>query len=526
MPAQTRLGQGAADLIRRKEIKRAPAAAPAPPPVTQQRDAPEPSENAEEVHRVPVDRITRHPLNPRGEVPADTADLADLTRSITELGVLEPLVASRRDVFLHARPALVDQIPADTDWVLVAGERRLQAARAAGLATVPVISGDHLVIDGVDLEAMIVENIQRESLEPLAEARAYQALTDTGLSQRVIAKRVGRGQAHISRRLSLLKLPDKALAALADGTLGIKDAETLGGVKDLADITQVWQIAWERRQWGNGLDIPGAIRVHDGTKQQEAKRLAAQETARKKAHAEGLPVVDDMDVPIWDARIDAADTERLEVARTNGTLAVTVDENTGRTAYIDTSITADTLPKKRAAVDHHAQQKEQEQQRRAAAKGRRQVLPVLLAQKRSAGQVADELAELVLRMANVDELRLAAKLAPDIGHGWSDSAESLGGPHYAWKAAALDGSPAHRQTAARAIMLARAEKRLDNPWNRWDAEDLRFLDRLISETGYTEGPYEHRQRIAATHDDDDEPDDLDESESEPDVQDSNEENAS
>ena len=503
MPAQSRLGQGAADLIRRKESRRTPVAASAVTSVDEPAAAAG-VDGAEDVHRVPVERIARHPLNPRGHVDPDAADLADLAASIAELGVLEPLLAARRAIFQGARPDLADQLGPDIDWVLVAGERRLVASRLAGLAVVPVVSGDRLVTDGTDVEAMIVENIQRETLDPLAEARAYRHLTNSGLSQRVIAKRVGRGQAHVSRRMGLLKLPDQALAAIKDGKLGIKDAEALGSNVAAADIPTVWEMVWERRNWGQGLDVPGAIRVHQAKKDEEVRRRKAENTARRQAEDEGLSVVEDLDVPIWRIRVDADDAEQIDAARTNGTLAVAIDDR-GNPVYVDTSITTAARADEDRRNDHAEQERQRDRDRRAAAKARRQVLPALLGQKRTASQVADDLAELILRMAPTDDLRLAAKLAPDAaGDRGSDSAESPGTGHYAWRDAALAGTPAQRVTAARAIQLARSEKRLDQPYGRWEAEDLQFLDRLVHEAGYVEGPFEHHRRDQAqTLDDDD-----------------------
>lgn len=141
------------------------------------------------VHEIldcPLDLLRPHPHNPRGEVdPAAVGELAD---SVKQMGVLEPLiVTAEADAFL-----------------IVAGHRRFAAARAAGLVSVPAVVKDLSPVE--QEEVMLAENIQRENLSPLQEARAYRRLMDQGVTVSDIARRLGTNQARVHSRHIILKL--------------------------------------------------------------------------------------------------------------------------------------------------------------------------------------------------------------------------------------------------------------------------------------------------------------------------------
>ena len=139
--------------------------------------------------------------------------LSELTASIRERGVLQPLWVRERD----------------GEFELIAGERRLRAARAAGLAEVPVQVLD--VDDRQALELALVENLQREDLDPIEEAEGYRALAETfDLTQEQIAERVGRARASVANALRLLSLPDFVKTALSDGQLSAGHAKALLGL--------------------------------------------------------------------------------------------------------------------------------------------------------------------------------------------------------------------------------------------------------------------------------------------------------
>ena len=171
-------------------------------------DAPEPRPSTLEVD---IDRLVPNRFQPRGQM--DDARLDDLARSITANGVIQPIVV-RRD---------------GDQFQIIAGERRWRAAQKAGLLRVPVVVRD--VSDGQDrslLEMALVENIQRENLNPIDEAAAYRRLSDEfRLTQEEIAAAVGKDRASIANFQRLLRLPAEVQAEVASGTLSMGHARAL-----------------------------------------------------------------------------------------------------------------------------------------------------------------------------------------------------------------------------------------------------------------------------------------------------------
>ena len=157
-----------------------------------------------------VDQIERNPRQPRASI--DPQELSELADSIREHGVLQPLIVSEGK--------LPDQ------YVLIAGERRLLAARQAGLERVPVLIRE--ASDQERLELALIENVQRSDLHPLEAAEAYRQLADDfGLSHEEIAGRVSKNRVTVTNTLRLLKLPDKVLQALMDGRISEGHARAL-----------------------------------------------------------------------------------------------------------------------------------------------------------------------------------------------------------------------------------------------------------------------------------------------------------
>ncbi len=172
------------------------------------------------LRHVPLDQIRPNPKQPR-IIFAGHA-LEQLAESIRVVGVLTPLLV-RRDETIGG-------------YVLIAGERRLRAAGLAGLTEVPV-----WVRDDVDaqeqLELALVENIQREDLDPIETAEAYKRLIDHfGLTQSEVAARVGKERATVANAVRLLRLPDFALAALRAGEISAGHAKALLAVADDATL--------------------------------------------------------------------------------------------------------------------------------------------------------------------------------------------------------------------------------------------------------------------------------------------------
>jgi ParB family chromosome partitioning protein len=150
---------------------------------------------------VPVDLILPNPKQPRQRLDPDS--ISALAESISEAGVIQPLVV---------RP-----LP-DGRYELIAGERRWRAAREAGLETVPALLRDE--DEAQRMQTALIENVAREDLNPVDEARACAALVeDLGISKEELARRVGRSRASISNLIRLLDLPDQVLGLLERGEL-------------------------------------------------------------------------------------------------------------------------------------------------------------------------------------------------------------------------------------------------------------------------------------------------------------------
>lgn len=153
------------------------------------------------VLEVPIERISRNPHQPRDRF--DDASTAELAASIATHGVLQPVV-------VRATPT--------GDYELVAGERRLRAARQAGLTTIPVVVRETPTEEL--LELALVENVQRTDLNAIEEAQAYRELIDRiGFTHEEVAQRVGKSRVAISNALRLLDLASETRAAIVDGRI-------------------------------------------------------------------------------------------------------------------------------------------------------------------------------------------------------------------------------------------------------------------------------------------------------------------
>ncbi len=170
-----------------------------------------------------IDRLTPNTYQPRGQF--DDARLNDLAQSIKSNGVIQPIVVRKVGDQFH----------------IIAGERRWRAAQKAGLARVPVVvrevkPGDERAV----LEMALIENIQRENLNPIDEALAYKRLADDfSLTQEQIATAVGKDRATVANFQRLLRLPDEVRADLAGGALSMGHARALLGLSAEADQRRI-----------------------------------------------------------------------------------------------------------------------------------------------------------------------------------------------------------------------------------------------------------------------------------------------
>jgi ParB family chromosome partitioning protein len=170
----------------------------------------------DDASEIPIDLIDASALQPR--TTFDEAKLDELAQSISANGVVQPLLLRRKG----------------GRYELIAGERRWRAAQRAGLTRVPAVIRE--VSDDKVLELALIENIQREDLNPIEEARAYKRLIDTvGLTQETVAERVGRDRSYVTNYLRLLRLPEDLQQLLESGRLSTGHARTLLGT-DQVDV--------------------------------------------------------------------------------------------------------------------------------------------------------------------------------------------------------------------------------------------------------------------------------------------------
>jgi ParB family chromosome partitioning protein len=222
--ARSRLGRGLAALIGDVDVE------------TQASER-----GARSQRKVPIEFVRANPRNPR-KLFSD-AELTELTDSIRERGIIQPIVVRSRG---------------QDNYEIIAGERRWRAAQRAGLHEVPIVVLD--VTDGEALELAIIENVQRADLNPLEEATGYQVLAaEFNHSQDEIAKIVGKSRSHIANTMRLLKLPDTVKAYINAGKLSAGHARALinhpdpaSAARDIVEkglnVRQVEALGQERAQ--------------------------------------------------------------------------------------------------------------------------------------------------------------------------------------------------------------------------------------------------------------------------------------
>ena len=228
--------------------------------------APEAGEAASGLMEVPVNAVAPNPKQPRTRFDDET--IATLAASIREVGILQPLVVRRAG---------------DGRYELIAGERRLRAAKAAGLASVPIVLRDSE--DADLLREALIENIHREDLNPIEQAEAFKALLgELGLKQEELADRVGVSRSHIANTIRLLALPLDVQQLLADEkitagharavlSLGDKEAMTSLATRIAAEDLSVRQTEDVVRRF---LEVPQAT--------EDKKRVSESITAKPDAN--------------------------------------------------------------------------------------------------------------------------------------------------------------------------------------------------------------------------------------------------
>ncbi|MGD8328052.1 MAG: ParB/RepB/Spo0J family partition protein [Acidobacteriota bacterium] len=167
------------------------------------------------VIEVDIDRVRPNPRQPREHFKESA--LESMASSLRERGMLQPLVVRQEG----------------DDYQIIAGERRWRAAQRAGWRSVPVIVREATTLES--LELALIENVQREDLNPIEEARAYEFLaSEAGLTQEQVAERVGRERSTVANYIRLLSLPERVQELVVDGVLGMGHARALLGLSGAA----------------------------------------------------------------------------------------------------------------------------------------------------------------------------------------------------------------------------------------------------------------------------------------------------
>jgi ParB family chromosome partitioning protein len=223
-----------------------------------------------QVKEVEIGLIRANPWQPRTDF--DESRLGELAQSIREHGVLQPVLL---------RHVGNDQ------YELIAGERRVRAARQAGLETVPALIKEYA--DPRMLEVALIENVQREDINPVDAARAYRRLADEfGLSQEEIARRVGKARTTVANTLRLLTLPEAVIQGLRDGDI------SEGHARALLQVAPALQLSAYRDIRQRGLNV------------RETEKLARERSRERKKAVNAPPADGDPEV--------AAIEEALQVA--------------------------------------------------------------------------------------------------------------------------------------------------------------------------------------------------------------------
>lgn len=220
---------------------------------------------------IETDKVKPNPYQPRHEF--DEAKLKDLSDSIRQYGILQPLVVTRKEIFKEDGGLAVE-------YELISGERRLRASKLAGLSQVPVIIRNSEENDRLKLELAIIENLQREDLNPVDRARAFQRLVDEFSFKHIeIGQKVGKSREYVSNTLRILALPEAMLNALSEGKISEGHTRPL---LMLIDRPQEQEVLFKEI-------IFKKMTVREA---ESVARKIATERARKKEHADDPELVE------------------------------------------------------------------------------------------------------------------------------------------------------------------------------------------------------------------------------------------
>lgn len=427
-----------------------------------------------------VDRLVPAPDNPR----RDPGDLSELAASIRAVGLLEPLIVA-------------EEASAGDGYVVVAGHRRLAAARLAGLVAVPAIV--RRLNEAERAEIMLIENLQREGLSPLEEASAYRRLRELGQSQRQLAARVGRSQAHISKRLALLELPEAARRALDSGGITLEDAQALQKLRHLPDRLET--ALGQGRRYGS---IARAVEAELEEHRRETARAEAEDALR----AIGATIVPWPPEGFY-GRKEAALAQPGCWPFGGRQVGLTVDAHAGEPCHAATVYPRDATtiwlctnpdrhrPKGSSDLKGEdpsvAAKREESKARRAAERARSEFMRGILAGKPPTKEATEHALAAFVAGVNHAPARIACKLlglSPVMRKtSWGSAEKSYRASLTNW----IDEKPSRLLTVALAVAFAEAEEHLRSEWHGWGTPvDVRHFA-FLAERGYVPGGFEMRR---------------------------------
>lgn len=209
------------------------------------------SGGAQQIIRLPLEQIRANPYQPRTQFNQEK--LQELVESVRERGIIQPVIVR----------------PSKDGYELVAGERRLRAAKALGWSEIPAIVRP--ATNRESLELSLLENIQRDDLNPIEEAKAFERLsTEFGMTQEAIAKATGKQRSSVANTLRLLKLPDKIVSAIRAGSITAGHAKALLAIEGARQ-----QLAAFERLLSEGASVRKAEGMTQRARSQGARRLRA-----------------------------------------------------------------------------------------------------------------------------------------------------------------------------------------------------------------------------------------------------------
>lgn len=416
---------------------------------------------------LPIGKVKPSPDNPRQQA----GDVTDLATSIKAVGVLEPLIV----------------MPNGTgdSYTIVCGARRYAGAKSAKLKEVPVIVRKDLDTKSA-LEIMLIENLHREDLNPIEEAESYKRLIeDVGVSQRDLSQRIGRSQPHISKRLSLLSLPEGLQADVAKGSVGLGDAQEYTRIKDDPEALAEAIETRSNDAYRSTKTVVDQILAH-------AERSKKQEAALAKAEKEGMTVLTGDE---WRYK---STVKRVGPGSYDGLDAVKPAQHKKLECHaVGVDYDASLIPLCTKPANHReeskgsskyesssgrvvsGQRREHEKQLRQARKDREDAALKLLSKRVPKGGLFDQVVTAFITSANGNPIKYACKLLGIESTG----DENTHMDHSQVLLNFADESPDQMARAGLALSCAVAEERINGGWGWGDPIVLGHFD-VLEAGGY------------------------------------------